>query len=247
MRSFFVHNGDVKIHVLENGVPSADTPSLLVIGGLWEPAERAIPILSGLSSHVVAFSFRGRGLSSTPQNGYNLSHHLSDIGAVVEHCKLENYIVLGFSRGASYALGWSLENHRKMCGLILVDQPPIHVRPGEGSVEYWSNLVYLDVPILNFMRKTALEGLRREADEVEFSSRLKELKIPVAFFVGRNKYSNIPSDITEEIIQLYRGAIENFETVDFYNSGHMIPDNEQQKYIEEITRFIDRRRVGSDI
>lgn len=38
MKSFFVHNDDVKIHVLESGVPSGNTPSLLVIGGLYEIA-----------------------------------------------------------------------------------------------------------------------------------------------------------------------------------------------------------------
>ncbi|HEX2944497.1 MAG TPA: alpha/beta hydrolase [Clostridia bacterium] len=241
MRSFFVHNGDVKIHVLENGVPSADTPSLLVIGGLWEPAERAVPILSGLTSHVVAFSFRGRGLSSTPQTGYNLSHHLSDIDAVVANCKLENYIVLGFSRGASYGLGWSMKNQKNMSGLILVDQPPVHIKPGEGYVEYWSGLVYLGIPILNFMRREALEGLSREAENVDFSDRLEGLKIPVSLFVGRSANSNIPSSLTEEEIQLYNRSVEDFETVDFYDSGHMIPDEEQQKYIDEIARFINKR------
>ena len=54
MKSFFVHNGSAALHVLENGFSSPETPSLLVIGGLWEPAERAIPILSGLGSHTVA-------------------------------------------------------------------------------------------------------------------------------------------------------------------------------------------------
>jgi len=32
---FFVNNMGVKMHVLENGVPSEETPSLLIIGGLW--------------------------------------------------------------------------------------------------------------------------------------------------------------------------------------------------------------------
>ena len=96
MRSFFVANGPVHLHVLENGIPSPNIPSLLVIGGLWEPAERAIPLLSRLTGHVVALSFRGRGLSSTPSSGYGLDEHLSDIRAVVEHCRLEHYCALGF-------------------------------------------------------------------------------------------------------------------------------------------------------
>ncbi|MBZ9687330.1 alpha/beta hydrolase [Clostridium estertheticum] len=241
MKSFFVHNESVKIHVLENGIPSSGTPSLLVIGGLWEPAERSIPIPSNISSHVVALSFRGRGLSSTPETGYDLADHLSDIDAVVKHCQLQNYCVLGFSRGASYALGWSLKNQQNMCGLILVDQPPIHSRPGSGYADFWSKLVYLEVPILNFMRQIALEGIERETIENDFSPQLSHLHIPVTFFVGRNKEAKISSDVSNESLQLYTQAIPSCEVVKFLKSGHMIPDEEQQKYIAEIDCFIKKR------
>jgi pimeloyl-ACP methyl ester carboxylesterase len=241
MKSYFVHNGSVKIHVLENGVPSGKTPSLLVIGGFWEPAERAIPILSGLSSHVIVLSLRGRGLSSTPETGYDLDDHLSDIEAVVKHSKLQNYCVLGFSRGASYALGWSLKNQHNMRGLILVDQPPIHTKPGPGYAEFWSEIEYLGVPTLNFIRRATLEGLARDAVEVDFSSQLSLLQIPVTFFVGKNKESKVPSDITDEILERYALAIQTFEAVEFMESGHMIPDEEEEKYIEEIAKFLRKR------
>jgi pimeloyl-ACP methyl ester carboxylesterase len=239
MKSFFVNNGPVKIHVLENGTPSSKTPSLLVISGIWEPAERAIPILSEVTSHVVALSFRGRGLSSTPDKGYDLADHLSDIEAVVKHCKLRDYCVLGFSRGASYALGWSLKNQQNMCGLILVDQPPLHVRP---DAKFWINLEYLGIPILNFMRRTAFEGIEKDATPVDFSSQLPQLHIPVTFFVGKNKEAKIPSDISDEILQQYIDKIPSFKVVEFQKSGHMIPDEEQQKYIAEIISFINMRK-----
>jgi pimeloyl-ACP methyl ester carboxylesterase len=118
--------------------------------------------------------------------------------------------------------------------------PPLHSKPGEGYVDFWSNLVYLGVPILNFMRKSALEGLEREAVQVDFSSRLKELEIPVAFFAGKNKASIIPSDITEEILHCYQSSIPDCEIIEFLESGHMIPDEEQKKYLEEIQLFIKK-------
>jgi pimeloyl-ACP methyl ester carboxylesterase len=240
MKSFFVKNGSVDLHVLENGARSRQPPSLLVVGGLWEPAERAIPLLSGVPGHVVALSLRGRGLSSTPASGYGLGDHLSDIAAVVEHCGLERYCVLGFSRGASYALGWSLEWQRKMRGLIIVDQPPVHQKPGWGYVDCWSNLVYLGVPILNFMRREALEGLERDAAEVNFSPHLSGLQIPVAVFVGRNKAAGIPSDLPDAILKCYIEAIPSCEVVEFRGSGHMIPDEEPEKYVAEVTAFLKR-------
>lgn len=242
MKSFFVHNGNVALHVLENGSASPGVPTLLVIGGLWEPAERAIPLLSGISSHVVAFSFRGRGLSSTPHTGYDLADHLSDIESVVKHCQLQNYIVLGFSRGASYALGWSLQNQQHMRGLILVDQPPLHRSIGPDAVDFWTNLVYLQIPLLNFMRREALEGLGNDAVEADFSHKLPQLQIPVTLFVGRNKKADIPSDISEDTLKLYAQSLSSFQVVEFPQSGHMIPDEEQQKYIAEVASFIEKFR-----
>lgn len=240
MKSYFVSNGDVKIHVLENGIPSGGLPSLLVIGGLWEPAERAVPVLCALSGHTVALSLRGRGLSSTPETGYGLDDHLSDIEAVVKYCGLKNYCALGFSRGASYALGWSLSDQKNMRGLILADQPPVHLGPKPGYAEFWSGVVYLGVPVLNFMRREALEGIEREAVGIDFSPELPKLGIPVKFFAGRNKEATIESNVTEEDLENYRRSLPDIEIVEFKKSGHMIPDEEQEKYIAEIASFIKR-------
>lgn len=243
MKSFFVKNGSVDLHVLENGAPSPQTPSLLVVGGLWEPAERAIPLLSGAPGHVIALSLRGRGLSSTPASGYGLHDHLSDIAAVVAHCRLQAYCMLGFSRGAAYALGWTLRRQRDMRGLIVVDQPPVHQRPGPGYVDFWSNLVYRGVPILNFMRREALEGLERDAAEVDFGPQLVHLQIPVAVFVGRNKAASIQSDLPDEILRCYTQAVQFCEVVEFRHSGHMIPDEEPHKYVAEVAAFM--KKIGT--
>lgn len=238
MESYFVSNGDVIVHVLDNGASGKGARPLLVLGGVWESAERAIPLLSGLGSRALALSFRGRGLSSTPKKGYGLDGHLSDIEAVVRHSGLKEYCVLGFSRGASYALGWSLSNQKDMRGLILVDQPPVHIRPGEGYAEYWANLVYQGVPVINFMRREALDGLERDAEDIDFSSRLGELDIPVALFVGGNKDAAIPSSIDDEALGLYKQRVAHLKIVEFSGSGHMIPDEERQKYVEETASFL---------
>jgi pimeloyl-ACP methyl ester carboxylesterase len=240
MKSYFVKNDAVNVHVLESGNPSRGVPSLLVIGGLWEPAERAIPLLSGLRGHVVALSLRGRGLSSTPARGYGLDEHLSDIAAVVAHRKLSRYCVLGFSRGAAYALAWALRRQQEMSGLIIVDQPPVHAKPGPGYVEFWSNLVYRGVPILNYMRRQALEGLESDADEIDFSAHLQELNIPVMVFAGRNAEAAIPSDLPAEKLRGYVCAIPTCEVVEFHQSGHMIPDEEMAKYVAEVAAFLRR-------
>lgn len=243
MKSYFIRNGEVVLHILENGVVSERSPSLLIINGLWESAERAIPLLSNIQGHIVTFSFRGRGLSSTPEKNYNLEDHLSDIEAVISYCGLKNYCVLGFSRGAAYAIGWSLLNQKNMRGLILVDQAPIHRSVNKETLDFWSELVYLQVPILNHMRLEALQGLANDADEVDFSDQLSKLHVPVVLFAGRNAAATIPSDISEETLKSYKESIPELEVIEFQNSGHMIPDEEQQKYIEEIGLFLKKLEI----
>jgi len=243
MKSYFIRNGAVVLHVLENGVVSERAPSILIINGLWESAERAMPLLSNIQGHVVTFSLRGRGLSSTPETNYNLEDHLSDIEAVISNCNLKNYCVLGFSRGAAYAIGWSLIHQQDMCGLILVDQTPIHRSVGKEALDFWSKLEYLQVPILNHMRLEALQGLANDADEVDFSEQLSKLHIPVALFVGRNAAAEIPSDISEETLKVYKESIPGLKVIEFQESGHMIPDEEQQKYIEEIDLFLKKLEI----
>lgn len=239
LRSYFIANESVLLHVLEKGERTPDKPSLLVINGLWEPAERAIPLLSGLSGHVVTFSFRGRGLSSTPQTGYGLDDHLSDIAAVVRHCRLDDYVLLGFSRGASYALGWALRHERELRKLILVDQAPLHRSLTPEAVEFWIGLTYRQVPILNYMRKEALEGLGREAEWVDYSPGLRDLSLPVILFAGGRKEGDIPSELNEEILRLYEEKIADLTVKTFPLAGHMIPDEATDAYIREIANCLE--------
>ncbi|MEO3946069.1 alpha/beta hydrolase [Gorillibacterium sp. CAU 1737] len=238
MKNHFIHNGSILLHVLENGTPSDRTPTLLILCGIWEPAERALPLMSSLSGHSIAVSFRGRGLSSTPSSGYDLEDHLTDIAAVVKHFGLTNYCLLGFSRGASYALGWTLAHQQEMKGLLLIDQPPLHINVSAEGLAFWTALIYDGVPLLQYMRREALEGLHREAVTVDFSSRLEELRLPVTLFVGMDPQSAIPSNLSEADLASYSRTIPALQLVEFARSGHMIPDDEPGLYAEEVARFL---------
>ncbi|KAI7255709.1 hypothetical protein KC345_g11090, partial [Hortaea werneckii] len=217
----------------------------------------------------LTFSFRGRGLSSTPVSGYDLEDHLSDIEAVVNHCRLVNYIVLGFSRGAAYSLGWSLGHQDQLKGLILVDQPPLHSSMPPETVDFWSNLVYQQVPLLNYIRREALQGLGREAREVDFTDQLPQLKISVTLFAGRNPEAEIPSDLSDEMLERgadFTGRMEPqpqpsgmtalaqyfiaagvWLSEDYYLSIPMRNEEAGKQVLEEVTpHFAEVRQYGSD-
>ena len=158
----------VKIHYIEKGDIVEGKTSLLYSLGLWESAERAISLFDGLDHHAISFSYRGRGLSDTPEKGYDLEDHLTDMEAVVDESKIDQFCLLAFSRGIGSALAYALKHPEKIKGLIIVDQGPVHVKPGEGYAEFWKNLVYLGKPITDFMRPEALDALEREARHVNF-------------------------------------------------------------------------------
>ncbi len=238
MKNFFVKNGENHIHIIESGEYKKEIPSLLVVGGIWESAERALPI-HNLERHVISFSFRGRGLSSTPDSGYTLEDHLSDIQKVVQICRLSNYCVLGFSRGAAYTLGWYLRMRTGIAGLILVDQAPIHRQIPAESLDFWCNMVYQNVPTTNHMRVKAFEGLSREAIEYDFTEKLDSIEVPVRVFYGTSKQSEIPTNLSNETRAVYAQQIKNISMIEFENSGHMIPDDETEKYLNEIENFIN--------
>ncbi len=244
MKNYFVKNGETFIHVIESGEKKKDIPSLLVVVGIWESAERAMPI-HNLNRHVVSFSFRGRGLSSTPDSGYDLEDHLSDIRKVVEACKLEDYCVLGFSRGAAYTLGWYLRKETSIRGMILVDQAPIHRQVPQESLEFWCNMIYQNVPVKNHMRALAFEGLSRDAQTYDFSDELSSIEIPVRIFYGTSEHSDIPSNLPKETRTIYAEKIEKVSFVEFLDSGHMIPDDETEKYLNEIENFL--KILSSDL
>lgn len=238
MKNFFVKNGENYIHVIESGNPQKSDPTLLVIVGIWESAERAIPV-HNLDRHVISFSFRGRGLSSTPSSGYTLEDHLSDIEVVVQACGLNDYCVLGFSRGAAYTLAWYFKNRTDIAGLILVDQAPIHRRIPKENLEFWCNMVYQNVPTKNHMRNSAFEGLCRDANDHDFTEELDTIDVPVRIFYGTSEQSEIPSNLTEDIKEIYALRIKNVSFIVFELSGHMIPDDEPEKYLIEIEKFMN--------
>lgn len=241
-RSGFVNNSsfgtDTKIHFIEKNHQRNDKLSLMFSPGVWEPAERAIPLFEGLDCHSVSLSYRGRGKSDTPSTGYDLHHHVMDFSTVADALISNPFVIVAFSRGVGYACGYVSARPEKVKGLIIVDHPPIHVKPQPGYADYWKNLVYLGHPLTKYMRPEALDGLQREANEVVFWNQLSKLTIPVTVLRGVSKKCKIASELTDEDMSKYRKHIKNYNEINFEYSGHMIVDEELGKYREVVKDFV---------
>lgn len=235
----WTRNGAVRIHYVdqEPSTPAGQTP-LVVSPGVWEPAERAIPLFRSLTRRAVAVSYRGRGRSDTPDTGYDLNDHVGDLAAVVESAQLGRFCLLAFSRGVGPALAYTLGHPERVAGLIIVDHPPIHYAWAPGAAAAWTGRVYLGRRFTDFMRAAAFDGIEREARQVEFWDDLPRITSPVLLLRGMATDRPIPPEVSEADSVRYQSLLQNCREVRFDGSGHMIPDEEPDRYLLAVSDFL---------
>lgn len=245
----WARNGLVHIHYIDKAAScAAGAVPLVVSPGVWEPAERALPLCGRMTRRAVAVSYRGRGRSDTPATGYDLEDHVGDLAAAVEAAGLDRFALLAFSRGVGPALAYALGRLHRVAGLVIVDHPPIHFAWARGTAAVWKQRVYLGRPFTDFMRTAAFDGIEREARQVEFWEDLRRLTCPVLLLQGRAAGRAIPPEISEADATRYRALVPDLRVVGFEESGHMIPDEEPDKYllvVEDFLAELDRGAASS--
>ena len=135
-QSVFVDNDGVRIHALDNGRVDAPLPPVLVVPGMGEYADEYTWLLDALGERrVVIVDVRGRGRSDVPDAGYRWEDHIGDLHAVVGATGLDRPVVVAFSRGSSYALGYALEHPTGLRGLVVGDELAAQWQAALPSVE----------------------------------------------------------------------------------------------------------------
>jgi non-heme chloroperoxidase len=61
--------------------------------------EKQVPVLLDAGYRVIAYDRRGFGKSSQPANGYNYNTFAEDLHRLVQHLKLRDFVLVGFSMG----------------------------------------------------------------------------------------------------------------------------------------------------
>lgn len=214
--------------------------TLIISMGIWEPATRALPLISRLTDrHCIVLSYRGRGESSTPASGFDWQQHASDLSSVLQNEAVNKPVFLGFSKGVSYMLGYLSSNIDKPKGIIIIDYPGIHIKAEKGYAQFWYDMQYNGLKLANYITKHALEGIESESSYIEFYQELSRIKCPVWIFRGTDSKSYIPSNLNDADILKYKAAIKELEIVDFNYSGHMILDEELGKACKHINRILN--------
>ncbi len=110
----------VRLHYLEAG----DGPAIVFIPGWTMPAEIWDPQIRHFakSYHVVALDPRSQGESERPTEGHYPERRAHDIRELIEHLKLSNVVLVGWSLGVGEVLAYAREfGTGDLRALVLVD------------------------------------------------------------------------------------------------------------------------------
>ena len=213
MKRHFITNGSVKIEVTEWKGQNPSLAPVLFIPGMFGTAES---FRKDIESHwsdrnCYSMSLRGRGQSDAPESGYQLADHVSDIAALVRQFGLKDLVIVAYSRGVTYALGFAKTHPSLVRGLALLDHPPFHLPIDAKWAEKWTAETSPMTPVPEVVR-----ALQREADFVDLSNVLKELNCAVLLVAGGAEGSMLNRD---DLIEFGQG-VRNLTTHVEDKSGH---------------------------
>ncbi len=188
---------------------------------------------------VVVVDVRGRGSSDAPERGYRWEDHIGDIAAVVDLLGLDRPILVAFSRGSSYALGYALGRASQVRGLVIGDYMARHVGLPREFAERQLETVLRGVPVRERMPEHAVVAVVEESVEVPLWDRLGELECPVLVVRGGRRGVIVTDDVAER----WRESLPTVELVLLPEAGHDLWSRDQDAYLAVLRPFLARLAV----
>jgi pimeloyl-ACP methyl ester carboxylesterase len=123
------HNGDVTVYYEDEG---SGAPVLLIHGHtmdrrIWDPV---MPGLLDARLRILRPDLRGHGRSTRPDSGYHVSHHATDMAALLDAVAIDSTTAVGYSIGGAVALEMAVTMPDRLDGLVLMS-PVMPDRPFE--------------------------------------------------------------------------------------------------------------------
>ncbi|OAA25856.1 putative hydrolase or acyltransferase of alpha/beta superfamily [Frankia sp. EI5c] len=230
-----VDHGGVRLHVLDNGRSDRPAPPVVVVPGMAEAAREYRWLLERLGDRrVLAVDLRGRGDSDAPATGYAWEDHIGDLRAAVTALGLRRPVLVAFSRGSSYALGYALRYPDQVAGLVVGDYWARHVRPPDAVVERQLSTRIRGVPMSERMPRHAARAVFAEARDHVLWDRLPELRCPVLVIRGGRR----GAVVTDEVATQWRDALPTVRLATVENAGHDLWSRDRDAYLAALLPFL---------
>ncbi|NRF94483.1 alpha/beta hydrolase [Paenibacillus frigoriresistens] len=224
----FALNQEVRLHYLVSSTSTANTPLVYIPGMLGSAEEFFFSAFD--DRECTAISLRGRGKSDSPKTGYTFNDHVADIEAVVsqKHIDSDRFVLMAFSRGAAYAMGFASQRPERLKGLIICDFPakyPVF------STEWLERC--LANPHTNF---DVVQAIFDETEEVDLWDQLKAIECPVLVIRGGKE----GSFLSEADAMRYQKQLKHVEIVVFEDSGHALWEPDEARFRQTIQHFLEQ-------
>ncbi|GIQ69618.1 hydrolase [Xylanibacillus composti] len=238
IKSRFVRHHGIAIHVLDSKTMSDPTlPPLVISPGLSETAEEYMEFMHEMyPRRCIVLSYRGRGRSDTPERGYGLAEHVTDLQAVISEANLPAFHLMGHSRGVSYVLGYALNHNEAIRSLVLEDYPAEHKKMPESWAEFYIRDYLIPAQREAHIRQEAVRGIERESTQLSLA---KRLNLPVLILRGMQEGSML----TDAHMQEYESLYMHLEKKNYPNSGHDIRNTESAAMVKDIQAFLARADI----
>lgn len=226
----WVLNKNVKIHYIES--LGEDKTPLLYIPGALGFAEQFVDVMEQLQSRkTLALSLRGRGKSDAPVTRYTFDDHVSDVEAIIQDSRLNQFFLMAYSMGVPYAIEIATRLSDKIKGLIICDYSARLPKLPKDWVDNVLSKGYIDES-----RKYFVSAFQKESEETLLWDRLRLIDCPTLIIRGLREGSLL----NDENHTKYKQGLRDHKVVEFEDSGHELWVPDYQRFINSVISYLDR-------
>jgi non-heme chloroperoxidase len=232
--SRYVYHGDARLHCVDSGGDDHGAP-IVFVPGMTDVADDYTQILPLFGRRAVVVEIRGHGRSSAPASGYDLATLSRDVGAVVDALTDGPVHIVTFSRGTSCALGWAVENPRRVRSIAIGDYVPEERVPTSAASSRLLDGRWRGTPVRERLDARAATETFRAAQARSMWEPLARLQYPL--LVVRSGNSVLVGDADwARYRQLFPGA----QLISFDDSPHDIFRPDRGRYPRLVRDHVDR-------